>query len=307
MKNTLQSINNAVLSDPVGFIESVEAEYRGELSSLAKRIADNDDIRLVAIAGPSGSGKTTTAKLLSELLERLDERNATVSLDDFYLPASEAPVLEDGTRDTESVNALDLKLIGSCFKQVISTGSGDMPVYNFKTSSREPFTRKIDVGKRGIVIIEGLHAINPVLTGLIPPQNICRVYISVNSPITDGNGGILLTSRAVRLMRRALRDEIFRGADINTTLAMWNAVGEGERKYLFKYKDTADVRLKTLHSYEPCVYKERFLNMRAMVGGDTPCAEYFMRTAAAVEKFVSLDKSLVPKNSLLREFIGDKV
>lgn len=305
MKNTLQSINRNAASDPAGFIGAVETEYHRELAALADRIAENDNIRLVAIAGPSGSGKTTTAKLLSEMLEKLGEKNVTVSLDDFYLPASLAPVSEDGTRDTESVNALDLEVMRSCFKQVISTGQSEIPVYNFKTSEREPFTRKIDVGKHGIVIIEGLHAINPVLTGLIAPQNICRVYISVNSPILSENGEILLTSRAVRLMRRALRDEIFRGADINTTLAMWDTVGEGERKYLFKYKDTADVKLKTLHLYEPCIYRERFLKMRGQVNGDTPCSEYFLKTAAAAEKFVSLDKSLVPENSLLREFIGD--
>ena len=86
---------------------------------------------------------------------------------------------------------------------------------------------------------------------------------------------------------------------------MWDAVGEGERKYLFKYKDTADVKLKTLHLYEPCIYRERFLKMREQVNGDTPCAEYFLKTAAAAENFVSLDKALVPENSLLREFIGD--
>lgn len=303
MINTLQYINECVRNNPVKFINDVEREYNDEISRLARRVADNDDIRLVAIAGPSGSGKTTTAALLASQLEMLGEKTAAVSLDDFYLPADKAPVLADGSRDTESVNALDIGLMRKCFRDVVESGRCEIPEYEFRTSSRTGKLRTVDVGKRGIVIVEGLHALNPALSRLVERKNACRVYISVNSPVIE-NGGVLLTSRAIRLMRRSLRDEVFRGTDINATLSMWQAVGEGEKKYLFPYKSSADVILKTLHLYEPCVYKKRFVALREQVDEKTPCREYFMRVAAAAEKFEEISGELVPPNSLLREFIG---
>lgn len=303
MKNTLQSINEWVKKEPAGFVRAVEEEYHAGIEQIARHIAADDDIRLVAIAGPSGSGKTTTAHLLRDDLQALDENTAVVSLDDFYLPLERAPILEDGSRDTESVNALDLPLMKRCFDEIIRSGRTQVPVYDFKTSRRAPSGRTVEIGSRGIVIVEGLHALNPVITGLVERKNIYKLYISVNSPILD-ESGVLLTSRRLRFVRRALRDEIFRGADIGSTLSMWESVGAGEQTYLYSFKETADVQLKTLHLYEPCVYRERFLKMRAQITEGLPGGGYFLPIAAALERFEPMAADLVPENSLIREFIG---
>ena len=287
-------------------IIEAEANYRAEIYTVAQKIADNDDIKIVALAGPSGSGKTTTAHILCKRLEELGETTTVVSLDDFYLPQEKLPILPDGKRDYESVNTLDKELLKKCFNEIITTGRTHLPRYDFTKGDRVIKDRYVDIRNHGIIIAEGLHALNPVITDLVPRKNIFKAYISVNCSIEDNFGEQLLSSRQIRLARRALRDRVERGTDINKTLSFWNGVVEGERKYLYCFKSTADALIKTLHVYEPCVYRNEFLKLKAEVKEDTVCYDYFMRTAAALEKFAAFDGNLIPENSLIREFIGKK-
>ena len=305
MKNTLSEINNAVKLEPDNFVKSCEDEYISEIYSVAQKIADNDDIKIVALAGPSGSGKTTSAHILRDRLEALGETVITVSLDDFYLTDDLLPVLPDGKKDIESPASLDTALIKRCLNEIISTGKTFLPSFDFKSRTSNPFARKVDIGDRGIVIVEGLHALNPVVTDLVPKKNIYKIYVSVNCGIKKDDGTQLLSSRQIRLMRRSLRDEIFRGTDINTTLTFWENVVAGERKYLYCFKNTADALVKTLHIYEPCIYRDEIITLSRELKKGTVCYEYFMRTANALEKFNAIDRSLVPNNSLIREFIGN--
>ncbi len=303
MINTVGLINEQA-KNPEEFILNAEKEYLNEIYSVAKRIADDDRIKIVSLAGPSGSGKTTTAHILCKMLEELGEKTAVVSLDNFFLSYEDLPILENGNRDTESVASLDTVMLKKCFNEIILSGKTVLPEYDFPNSKSLPFSKPIDISSRGIIIAEGLHALNPVITDLVPRENIFKIYISVNCSIEDNFGEQLLSSRQIRLVRRSLRDRIFRGTDILTTLSMWNGVVEGERKYLYCFKNTADVKIKTLHIYEPCVYRNDFLELRKDIVEGCVCYEYFMRTAAAIEKFESINKDLVPSSSLIREFIG---
>ena len=305
MKSTLQTINEYALNDPAGLVEKAENHYDREITETAQRIADDDSLKIVAIAGPSASGKTTTAHILSEKLQKLGEQTEVVSLDDFYLPTEQLPLTEDGKYDIESVNALDKNLMKKCFGEIINTGRTELPEYNFAEKRRILSARSIDISGRGIVIVEGLHALNPVITDLVPRKNIFKAYISVNRSVLDDNGDVLLTSRQIRLMRRVLRDRIFRGSSVNETLALWKGVVEGEKKYLYCFKDTADVLIKTLHIYEPCLYRNDFCALCDETQNITDCRDYFLKTAEAVRKFVPLDEALIPHNSLIREFIGE--
>ena len=304
MINTLRSINDAVKNDPVGFIGECEAQYRKQITDTAQLISDNDDIKIVAIAGPSGSGKTTTAKMLMRRLESLGEKTAVISLDDFYLPFSKMPILPDGSRDIESVQALDLPMIERVFRDIIKSGGAVLPRFDFPNKKRIENAAEIDVGERGIVIVEGLHALNPAIANLVLPENFLRIYISVNMPIEDEGGKQVLSSRQVRLARRILRDELFRAAPAEETLLLWSKVIEGESKYLYCFKNTADIKLTTLHSFEPGVYRERFCRPRHSVNPTTPCYDYFIRTANALERFCAVDGKYIPEDSLIREFIG---
>lgn len=305
MKSTLQKINEYALNDPAGLVEKAENHYDREITETAQRIADDDSLKIVAIAGPSASGKTTTAHILSEKLQNLGEQTEVVSLDDFYLPTEQLPLTEDGKYDIESVKALDRELMKKCFGEIINTGKTELPKYVFAEKRRILSARSIDISGRGIVIVEGLHALNPVITDLVPRKNIFKAYISVNRSVLDDNGEVLLTSRQIRLMRRVLRDRIFRGSSVNETLALWKGVVEGEKKYLYCFKDTADVLIKTLHIYEPCLYRNDFCALCDETQNITDCRDYFLKTAEAVRKFVPLDEALIPHNSLIREFIGE--
>ncbi len=305
MKNTLTSINSYAEVSTKEFVDFSEACYYKEIEALADIISNNDDIKIVSIAGPSGSGKTTTAHILYDLLIERNETPTVVSLDDFYLPGELLPILPNGKTDIESVNSLDVSLIGKCFNEIIKTGESVLPTYDFKTRSRNLNGKKVDIKNHGIIICEGLHALNPLITDLIPRKNIYKIYISVNTPILDDNGETLLSSRQIRLIRRALRDRIFRGSSINTTLSLWDGVIEGERKYLYCFKETADAQLKTLHLYEPLVYKKSFLELENDVAEDAPCYEYFIKTVRALKQFNSISSDFVPNKSLIREFIGN--
>lgn len=305
MTNILQQINESVKSNPQTFVDYAEDFYHNEISSAAEYIAGNDGIKIVSIAGPSGSGKTTTAHILCEKLRKLGEKTVVVSLDDFYLPNDRLPVLEDGSLDIESVNALDIPLMKKCFGEIIKKGKTLLPKYNFNDAGRVASVREVDITNHGIIIAEGLHALNPVITDLVPKENIYKIYISVNSPIVDDKGNKILSSRQVRLIRRVLRDRIFRDTTVNETLKLWKGVVEGEVKHLYCFKNSADLQLKTLHPYEVCVYKDEFLSLKNEVSQISPCADYFFKTIEAVEKFTSLDTNYIPDNSLIREFIGN--
>ncbi len=301
---TVTEINEAS-RHPESFIRASENRYKNGVFAVAQRIADNDEIKIVALAGPSGSGKTTTAHILCERLQELGETPTVVSLDDFYLPQEELPLLPDGSYDIESVNSLNISLINQCFNEIIATGKTVLPKFDFANNKSIRYGREIDISDHGIIIVEGLHALNPVITDLVPRKNIFKAYISVNCSILDRFGEQLLSSRQIRLARRVLRDRIFRGSDVVDTLKRWNGVVEGERKHLYCFKNTADVMIRTLHHYEPCIYRDAFIALKPFVTPDTECYEYFMRTAQALEKFESIDSSVLPHNSLIREFVGN--
>ena len=306
MLNSLPEINLASLN-PSQFIKNAEKGYLKEVYDAAKRIADNDSIKIVALAGPSASGKTTTAHILCKRLEVIGEKPIVVSLDDFYLPPEKLPALPDGRLDYESVNSLNLELLKKCFNEIVKFGKTVLPKYDFTVKKSIENHTPIDITDGGILIVEGLHALNPIITDLVPRENIFKTYISVNCSITDSFGEQLLSSRQIRLVRRTLRDRIFRDSSVEKTLSLWNGVVEGERKYLYCYKNTADAQIRTLHHYEPCVYRDEFVKLRSEITKDTVCYEYFMRTVNAIEKFKSLPMSVVPEKSLIREFIGNDI
>ena len=241
--------------------------------------------------------------MLREALAKQGIKTDVVSLDDFYLPQEMLPLLPDGTRDIESVNALDIPLINKCFNEALMTGKAALPKFDFLKKIRIENAHELDISGNSIVIAEGLHALNPVLTEIIPQDRLFKVYISVNRSIEDENGKVLLTSRQIRLTRRILRDRIFRSTSPAETLMLWKGVTAGEEKYLYCFKNRADLMIKTLHIYEPCLYKSE---LSALKEETAQCADnpYFMKTLESIDHFCPIDSSLIPQNSLIREFIG---
>lgn len=301
--NILSRINNAALNDPVSMIAEAEQRYDNELNTLVQQIISNEKIKIILLAGPSGSGKTTTAHILRDKLNCRGIFAEVISLDHFYLEASKMPVLENGEPDFETVYSLDIPEIHRCFSDLIETGKTKIPIFNFGVKKREFDLHTIDISNHGLLIVEGLHALNPILTDKLDLNSLFKIYISANESVYDDNGNTVLSSRQIRLCRRMSRDYIYRSTPAIETLKLWTSVVMGEEKYLYCFKDTADIKLVTFHSFEPCVFRNIIIRLLENLPKTADNYEYIMRTKKGLEQFVPLEADLVPETSLIREFI----
>lgn len=281
-----------------------EAYYTRQIETVARRIAD-DGIRVLLLAGPSGAGKTTTANLIADAVRGLGLESLVVSLDNFYRDHSDPgyPRLASGERDMESCDALDLQGIHDCLSRILLGKSFRIPRYSFKLGCAEGETAHEAI-LRGCVIVEGLHALNPAIASHLPAGGVLRLFVSVSTNITDEDGTRLLSGRKMRFLRRLVRDSIFRGAEVGQTLAVWQSVLDGEDKYLYPYKETADVFFNTFHTFEPGVLKDMAAARIEASGIEDP---YLEIVKCALARISPLSPSLVPKTSLIREFIAGGV
>lgn len=300
--NILSKINSAAFKDPKGFVETAERQYDNELNGLVDRIIKNKEYKIVLLAGPSGSGKTTTAHILKRKLIGSGYFAEVISLDHFFLPIDKMPLQDNGEADFESVYSLDIPEIHRCFEELIKMSKTEIPVFSFEKVGREDKRHPIDISKGGILIVEGLHALNPVLTDKLNRDSLFKIYISVNRSVVDDDGNRLLSSRQMRLIRRMSRDHLYRNTDALGTLKLWTSVVKGEEKYLYCFKETADVKLATFHSYEPCVFKDIILKLLENLPQTADNYEYIMQVKKSLLKFNSIDLKYIPQTSLIREF-----
>ncbi len=299
---TQNRINQDAGQNPTTMIAAAETEYDETITRLAAQIRQNKKIKMVLLAGPSGSGKTTTAHILRDKLVCEGMSAEVVSLDHFYLSASDMPKQENGELDFETVYALDIPEIHRTFRELMETGRTVIPTFNFVTKKRDQ-SHPIDLLGHGICIVEGLHALNPVLTEGLERDGLFRIYISANQTIYDERGEVVLSSRQIRLVRRLSRDFIYRDSSAAETLSLWTGVVKGEEKYLYCFKNTADMQFVTFHRFEPCVFRDIILSLLSDLPETAENYEYAMRVKDALEGFVPLSPDLVPETSLIREFL----
>ncbi len=304
--NTLNSINSQAKTNPEKFIAVCEERYKNIISSVVDKLCQREGREIVMLAGPSGSGKTTTANKLVEELKKRGHNACRISLDDYYLEIKQMPILEDGSRDFECVESLDLPLIISTLNELIEKGESEIPFFDFTIPGRSEEKTKVKIGDGDVIIVEGLHALNPRICDHLPPENLFKIYISVSSRIYD-EGKILMRRENLRLARRMVRDYQFRNSPIEHTLSLWKNVRRGEKEYLFPFKDLADMRINSTHMYEPCVFKDIALPLLKEVKEDSEFYNQVQEIIKGFEKFTLLDDQIVPENSLLREFLGPKV
>jgi len=290
----------------VEYVNMCETKHNNQLCELGTIIArEIDNIKLIAIAGPSSSGKTTFARRLEiELLTR-GIKPLPVSIDNFYLPPDKAPIDEFGQPDLEHVNALDLKLFNQCITDLVAGRPVSLPVFDFMKHERI-WSAPVRVKPHEPIIIEGIHALNDLLTTFIPADQKFKVYISPFAQINiDYNNPINLTD--LRLLRRIVRDLQFRNTSPEKTLAMWPSVRRGEYKWIYPFIENANYIYNSELTYELCVLKRYAMSALLRIPNDSEHYIVANRLIKFLKYFKGIDDYLVPCNSLLREFIGKSV
>lgn len=303
--NTLSALNRIATENPHELISEAEKRYDDCLNDIVEHICLHDNIEIVLLAGPSSSGKTTTAKKISSKLSAKGHKAYKVSLDDFYKNPEDVIIGEDGKPDFETVYALDLDLLHQVLQNLVTHRKSYIPSFDFDTKLRTDKAFEIELREGDVVILEGLHALNPLIYGSLPSDKLIRLYISVSTRIYEDDSTILFSKRDLRLIRRTVRDFSFRNSPVENTFDMWDSVLEGEDKFLAPYKYCADFLINSIHNYEPCVFKDIALKLFSTVDKGSYWYPETRRLSEKLEKFISLPVSFVPADSLLREFIGN--
>lgn len=299
---SVSDINNNVISQKDSFIKDCENAYKNQLLRITDEICRKGGRQLIMLAGPSSSGKTTTARLLKEDCELKGRHASVISLDDFYRNQDVSFYFEDGTVDYETVKALDTDLIEVCLKALLDEGKADIPYFSFTTKQREGFN-SLEVAADEIIIVEGLHALHPMITDCLEGENMKKLYVSVSSRVYH-DGRVMLTKRDMRFVRRLIRDYHFRDSSVEYTYYLWKGVRMGEDRYLFPHSGKADVRIDSIHPYEPCIFKDIAIKLLDHIDENSIYYASATQLKAKLEKFVSLSEADVPGTSLLKEFIG---
>ena len=304
INNNLEYINEQAKNNTLDFVLKCEQRYHNIINDISEHIENEKGREIVMLAGPSSAGKTTTAKKLCEALNNKGIKTYVLSLDDFYLNREDIPYLPDGTQDYETVYALDLDLFTECVNKLLMGETVKNPIFDFTTGKRsDKEFNEITLGKEDVVIIEGLHALNPVITEKIEGK-LLKIYINVSSRIYDNKGNIILNKRNMRFVRRMVRDYKFRNSTVNNTYKLWKNVTAGEDKYLFPFRDNADIKINTIHLYESCVLKSQALPLLYESEISDEYKDDAKKLCKALEKFEDINISSVPEDSLLREFLG---
>lgn len=292
--------NNSELKD---LILVSEALHEKKIAQIADQILEKGDVKVALIAGPSSSGKTTFSKRLSIQLRVNGLYPVPISLDDYFLNRENTPIDENGELDFESINAIDVKLFNEHLTKLMAGEEVEIPTYNFRKGEREWLGNKLKLPANGIVVVEGIHGLNPILTSEIKDENKFKIYISALTQLSIDNHNRIATTD-VRKIRRIVRDFLSRGYGAEETLKMWHSIRAGERKNIFVYQEEADAMFNSTLVYELGVLKPFALKELDKITEESSVYAEAIRLKAFLSFFKEVPVKEVPHNSLLREFIG---
>jgi len=287
------------------FIRVNEALHETAIDDIAKKIHEQHK-HVALVAGPSASGKTTFAARLAVHLQMYGHPSRRISMDDFFINRAELPVQLDGTRDFETIEALDVKLLADTISGLLNGEEVFIPGFDFESGEKEWMNPPTTLEPGEIIILEGIHGLNPKIVDQLPADEIYRIFASALTCLNlDDHNRIRTTD--VRLLRRIVRDKQFRGYMPETTLALWPNVRRGEEKYIFAYQENADSMFNTALHYELPILKLYAYDLLKDVPPDSPNYLLARRLIKALNYLPDVDESLldeIPPLSLLREFIG---
>ncbi len=304
---TVGDVNAKVLAgDAGGMIKLAEAFHERKFAWVADSIYEANltrGTRMVLISGPSSSGKTTSAKRLGIQLGVLGLKPVLISLDDYFVEREKTPRDENGEYDYEALEAIDLELFNDHLRRLMAGESIDIPRYDFVTGRRTKHDAPLTLDERSILIVEGIHGLNPRLTPSIPDSRKFRIYISCFTSVAMDNLSRISTTDN-RLLRRLVRDSRQRGSDALSTLARWPSVRRGEEKHIFPYQENADVMLNSSLFYEISVLRPYAEKMLREVPDTVPEYDEARRMLKFLDNFIPIAPDEIPPTSILREFIG---
>lgn len=301
---TSSDINRIIAEGKINDIITLnEVIVNNELLDLARQIAEQSSrVKVVLIAGPSSSGKTTTSRKLSMFLNTFGLNPKPISLDDYFLPREETPKLPNGDYDFESLRAIDIDLFNNQLKKLLNNEEVIIPTFNFKTGIPE-FNKSLKLNDNDIIIIEGLHCLNEELTKSIPKENKYKVYVSPLTDLNVDNYNMVSTSDN-RLLRRMVRDNRTRGYSAEYTIKTWSRVRDGEEKYVFPYQEEADFVVNSALIYEIGALRQYAEPLLYNIDINSPYYEEARRLLRFLNMFLVVPTENIPKESILREFIG---
>ncbi len=304
---TVGQLNSKVLAgDASELIKIAEAFHENKLAQVAGCVAEANrerGVRLVLISGPSSSGKTTFAKRLGVQLRVLGLNPVLISLDDYFVDREKTPRDENGEYDYEALEAIDLEQFNDHLKRLERGESVDIPRYDFISGTRQWHDNPLQLDERSVLIVEGIHGLNPALTPGVPESRKFKIYVSCFTSVALDNVSRIATSDN-RLLRRLTRDYRTRGNDALSTLARWESVRRGEEKHIFPYQENADVMLNSSLFYEISVLRRFAEPILREVPDTVPEYGEAKRMLKFLDNFIPISPEEIPPTSLLREFIG---
>lgn len=305
--NTIYKLNREILNgNEKEIILLAEALHEKKISDIADKIVNRNDVKVVLIAGPSSSGKTTFAKRLGIQLRLNGLKPVTISVDNYFVDRKDTPLDENGKYNFECLEAIDLKLFNHDLIELLKGNEILMPTFNFKTGYKEYTGETMKLGADEILVIEGIHCLNDELTSAIPRENKYKIYIS-NLTVLNIDYFNRISTTDSRLIRRIVRDYKFRSYNAIHTLQIWNSVNRGEEQYIYPFQEEADSMFNTSLIYEFCVLKKFAVPLLESINSSYPEYSEARRLLEFLKYFETIDMENVPKNSLLREFIGDSI
>ena len=294
-------VSNSKISELIRIDETLQSN---KLLNLAKTINDKKkEIKIVLIAGPSSSGKTTTSKKLCMYLKSFGLNPQVISMDDYFVERDENPIDENGIPDYECLEALDLRLFDKQMADLLDNKTVKIPTYNFALGIKE-YKNELSVGEEDIIVIEGIHALDKKILTNIPRNKKFKIYISPLTELNmDDQNRVSTTDN--RLLRRIIRDNRTRGYNVEHTLDVWPSVRTGEEKYIFPFQDEADYTFNSALIYEIGVLKTYVEPLLYSVPSDSKYYEEAKRLINFLRLFLPIPADAIPKDSILREFVGD--
>ena len=299
-----EAINKGISSAFSEMIAKTEAEIERKVEETAEAIFEKGDkLKIVLVSGRSASGKTTFTKKVCKKLCEMGREAKHIALDDFLLGFGYMPLNEDGTFDMESIAGLDTALANETFRLLLTEGKADFPTFDFPNQRRGEKWNRVELGKNEIVMIEGIHSLNPLLTENLPEEGILRMFIEPKKGYRK-DGKYVLSPEEVRLMRRITRDELFRGWSPEKTLVQWKSVLAGEKIYIEPYVDSAEIKVDSSMDFEPAVFVDILSEMLSKIREDSLFYGMAKDFSEKLSCFNKISPDFLPKDSLLREFVG---